>query len=340
MTVKIGNISAAIIQRVGNKTAGDGIAFSSELSPMDNVEEYILKLIDKSFKYDDLRQFTAIDSLEFNPVHRFVSKIFEDNSCIVEQANNLARHLYEQSTHPNIKIGEFSVIIFHNNQFNENAVDAIGLFKSENRETILKILVESNSLHMTPEQGISLRKLDKGCIIFNQDKDNGYKIAVVDNTNSGNDTQYWVDDFLNIRQCQDEYHNTQNAINLAKNFIKELPEEFNAVEKADLVNKTAKFFKEKESFDMEEFTNEVIEQPEVIDSFNRYKDNYAKERDLQFVSSFAISDSAVKKGTRALKSVIKLDKNFQIYINGDKGKIENGEDEKGKYYKVYYEQEQ
>lgn len=342
MKIKIGNIAAAVIQRVGNKTAGDGIAFSSELSSMSNVEEHIHKLIDKSFKYDDLRCFTAIDSLEFNPVYRFASRIFDDNSCVIEQANNLARHLYEQSVHPNIKIGEFSVILFHNNQFDEDTVEAIGLFKSENKETVLKVLIEANALRMTPEQGISLRKLDKGCIIFNKNKESGYKVAVVDNTNSGNDTQYWIDDFLNIRQCQDNYHDTQNMINLAKNFIKELPSELDMsrVDKINLVNKTAKFFKEKDSFEMEEFANEVIEKPKVIESFNRYKDNYAQEQDVEFAESFTISNSAVKKGTRSLKSVIKLDKNFHIYIHGDRQLIEQGEDNKGKFYKVYYKEEQ
>lgn len=40
------------------------------------------------------------------------------------------------------------------------------------------------------------------------------------------------------------------------------------------------------------------------------------------------------------KGVLKLAKNFHIYIHGDRNKIEQGVDEKGrKYYKIYYEQE-
>lgn len=91
---------------------------------------------------------------------------------------------------------------------------------------------------------------------------------------------------------------------------------------------------------MEEFANEVITQPEVIDRFNQYKDSYAKERDIEFSDSFSISDTAVKKQARAFKSVIKLDKNFHIYIHGDRQLIEQGEDNKGKFYKVYYKEEQ
>lgn len=338
MKVTIGNILAAVVQRVGNKTNGDGIAFSSDLSPMNDAERHIQALVNSSFKYDELRHFVNIDSLEFNPVYRFVSKIFNNSECLIEQANNLARHLYENSTHPNIKVGEFSVIYFQNTNVDGEYIDAIGLFKSERRETILKVTVDTLTIQFTPEEGVSLRKLDKGCIIFNVDRENGYKVAVVDNTNSGSDTQYWVDDFLNVQQCQDEYHCTQNVMNLTKNFIKEL--EVSRADQVDLANRTAKFFKEKDSFDIEEFVNEVIEQPEVIESFNRYKENYAKERDIEIADTFTISDSAAKKGARSLKSVIKLDKNFHIYIHGDRNKIESGEDEKGKYYKVYYEQEQ
>ena len=69
------------------------------------------------------------------------------------------------------------------------------------------------------------------------------------------------------------------------------------------------------------------------------KSVYAKEHDVEFIDTFAISESAVKKQTRGLKSVIKLDKNFHIYIHGNRELIEQGEDRKGKYYKVYYQEE-
>ena len=152
-----------------------------------------------------------------------------------------------------------------------------------------------------------------------------------------------VDDFLRVRQRKDEYYNTNNIMALAKNFVaKELPKEFDVskADQAELLNKTTQFFKENDSFNMYEFANEVIGQPEVIESFNRYKDVYQQDRDIEIAENFTISDSAVKKQARAFKSVIKLDKNFHIYIHGDRKLIEQGEDNKGKYYKVYYNQEQ
>ena len=35
-----------------------------------------------------------------------------------------------------------------------------------------------------------------------------------------------------------------------------------------------------------------------------------------------------------------LDRNFHIYVHGNRNLLEQGEDEKGKFYKVYYQEEQ
>ena len=44
---------------------------------------------------------------------------------------------------------------------------------------------------------------------------------------------------------------------------------------------------------------------------------------------------------RVYKSVLKLDRNFHIYIHGNTDLIEKGIDDDGrKYYKIYYQEEQ
>jgi hypothetical protein len=63
--------------------------------------------------------------------------------------------------------------------------------------------------------------------------------------------------------------------------------------------------------------------------------------DIRFETSFDISEQAVKKQSRMFKSVLKLDKNFHVYIHGDRNLIEQGVDENGrKFYKIYYEKEE
>lgn len=102
-----------------------------------------------------------------------------------------------------------------------------------------------------------------------------------------------------------------------------------------------KYFKEKDSFDIDEFANEVIANADGIESFKNYKKSYEEEFDTSIADSFDISDAAVKKQAKAFKSIIKLDKNFHIYIHGNKELIEKGYDDDRvmNFYKVYFKEE-
>ena len=340
----VNTIDRIILHYVGNKTNGDGIAVSEcsmELS--DTTKENIISLVNNSFESEECYELYYSPKLELNPVYTFVRSIFDNSNNFENQSQNFARHLYEQSTHPKIKGGEFYTVYFKDCIVDNETVDAIGLFKSENKDTFLKVLREGGNFNLESEQGINIKKLDKGCLIFNKDRENGYVVAVVDNTNKGVDAQYWIDDFLHVRQRKDEYANTENVMAMAKQFItKELPKEFEVpkADQIDLLNRSLQFFKEKDSFDMEEYADEVIEQPEVIESFKSYKKNYEEEHAMEIDDSFTISQHAFKKQQRSYKRIIRLDKKIQIIIDGNRDHIEQGEDEKGKYYKVYYNTEE
>ena len=67
---------------------------------------------------------------------------------------------------------------------------------------------------------------------------------------------------------------------------------------------------------------------------------YRENKQIELNNQFDISAKAVKKQARAFKSVLKLDKNFHIYIHGDRNMIEQGIDNDGrKFYKIYYQEE-
>jgi hypothetical protein len=116
--------------------------------------------------------------------------------------------------------------------------------------------------------------------------------------------------------------------------------EMSKADKIDLLNRSMKYFKEKDTFNMDEFTGEVIGNPKAIESFKTFKSQYEQEFDSPIAETFEISDNAVKKQARVYKSVLKLDKNFHIYIHGDRELIEQGVENDGrKYYKIYFDQE-
>ena len=90
---------------------------------------------------------------------------------------------------------------------------------------------------------------------------------------------------------------------------------------------------------MQEFSKEVLQDENVIESFVNYKTDYEQDMQVSIAEEFPINATAVKKNSRYFKSVIKLDKNFHIYVHGDRQKIETGQDEKGKYYRLYFDEE-
>jgi hypothetical protein len=238
------------------------------------------------------------------------------------------------------------VAYFENVQIEGDLHDAIGIFKSETKETYLKVYPEQTGFNMSyEEEAINISKLDKGCLIFNTESSEGYKVAVIDQTNRSAEAVYWKDDFLKLKVRNDNFNQTNNILGVYKSFVTEkLDENFeiSKADKIDLLNKSMKYFKEKESFDLDEFSNEVIANEEGIASFKSYKKSYEEEFDAAIADSFDISSAAVKKQARVFKSVLKLDKNFHIYIHGDKELIEKGFDDAKSmnYYKVFFKEEE
>ena len=92
---------------------------------------------------------------------------------------------------------------------------------------------------------------------------------------------------------------------------------------------------------MDEFSDEVIGNEKGAESFKKFTREYENEFQTDLSGSFDISGAAVKKQARVFKSVLKLDKNFHIYIHGNKDLIEKGfDDEKSmNFYKVYFKEE-
>ena len=338
-------ISQLIIHSVGNKTNDDICKFSkSSIAPSDEIKSLLLHYFVTPFKSEEYYNLYHETDLSLNEIYSFVSEIFQTPTSFFNQSINIVKHLYERSIHPKIKNGECYIVHFRNCRINNENVDAIGLFKSENKDTFLKVFSSCSNFEIESEKGININKLDKGCVIFNIEKDAGYLVTIVDNINKGVEAKYWTDDFLRVKPRQDEYHDTQKVISLLKNYInKELPNEFEVskIDQALFLNKGINALKNNASFNIKEFTEEVFSDPNVIQSFEKYKDSYIQERDIILKESFVISEQALKKRAKGKMSTIKLDKNFDIKIHGGEEFIEQGFDQEKKmnFYKLYYKEE-
>lgn len=339
-------LQQAIIHKVGNPTRGEDLKLSAHCLALDDdiVRGLLTKYFLGSFNEHEQYHFTHLSDVSLNEVYAYVTAIFESPETFEAQSTLLAQFLYSKSTHAKVKEGELYVVRFSEVPLGGEYVNAVGIFKSETRETFLKVFPQGQGYGVMAEDGININKLDKGCLVFRQNKAEGYVVCVADATNKQNDAQYWIQDFLQVTPYADSYHNTDKALGMCKLFIdNEMSEQFvvNKSDKIDMLNRSLDYFKTKEQFSMDEFAQEVMYHPEVIDTFRQYKQTYEQAKGISIDDEFNIHPSAVKKGERVYKSVLKLDKNFHIYIHGRKDLIERGYDEmkEKNYYKLFFDEE-
>ena len=337
-------IQDVVLHFVGNSFNEELLTLgNTKLEYSDEVEEDLLTYFLSSFKENEYYRFHHESHINLNEVFAYAEAIFTNPEDIVAHSKSMAKHLYEQGNHPKIKGGEFYVALVKDVLLDGEPVDAIGLFKSEVKDTFLGIQNNDGNFTVNSQEGIHIKKLDKGAIIFNTEKEKGYTVSVIDNTNKGGDAKFWFDHFLHVKQREDAYYQTETVMKIAKDFItKELPKEFAAdkADQAEMLNKSADYFKEQEQFDLSEFANVVLQQPDIVDNFQDFSTSYQRERAVSIPENFNLNETAVNKKKGVFKSVIKLDKNFSVYVHGDRNKIERGEDENGrKFYTLWFDEE-
>jgi hypothetical protein len=340
-------LQEVIVHKVGNPSRGEELKLSQNALTLNDelVKSMLTRYFLASFNENEHYRFTHLSDLELNEVFNYATKIFEDPKSFLPNSTLLASFLHSKSTHARVKEGEMYVALFNNVPLGTEYKQAIGIFKSETKETFLKVFPHGQSFEVISEEGININKLDKGCLIFKNNKEEGYTVCVVDTTNKQNDTRYWITDFLQVEPYSDSYHNTDKYLGLCKQFItNEYADKFEVTksDQIDLLNKSMDYFKTKDQFKLQEFAEEVMHHPEVVDTFMNYKKNYETNKNFEIEDEFDIHLSAVKKQAKVFKAVLKLDRNFHIYIHGRKDLIEKGYDElTGKhYYKLYFDEEQ
>lgn len=310
------------------------------------IDDRTLKVVDeylnRAFKEPEYYQFWHPTDREMNPVFSIARELFQNKGRFLEQSQQLAQLLYHASQHPQVKSGEFMVLYLEQVKWGEEKLPAIALFKCEEKEAFLFTEEQDQVIDLYSYRGISPRKVDKAALILHADEGDGFQVKCVDNRNKGEETVFWFDQFLQVKRRSTEYAQTAELISMTKQFIDQdlgTDEPLERDEALGFLQKSKSYFAEQETFDTASYGQEVFEDPAVADRFQSYVAERDKE-DLDLQEGFAISPEAVKKKQSVFKSVLKLDKNFHIYIHGNRELIEKGTDSDGrKYYKVYYEEE-
>lgn len=347
MNFKRTEIVSLIVHKVGNKSREEGVTLSRDIYNIedDTLEALLLTYFLKQFKYDDFYKFVHPSNLKYNEIYSYVSDIFLDNEKLPEKSVDIADHLYNQSMHPKINGGELVIAILENCFIEGEYVDAIGIFKSENKETYIKFNEGQKGLLMNYEKGINVRKLDKGAIIFNHSKEQGYRVLSIDNNSQ--DAQYWFKNFLNIEIVKNNRYKTNTALDLCEGFVKEVVSD--VLDKKDqmvMLNKSYDYIEDSDNFNIDEFAEEIIGEEEYIKQFRDYTKDYEDKMGVKVEKSFPVAKSAVVQAKKRLKNFIKLDTNIQIKINLDNPEVVEEYVERAydyekdmHYYKIYFNEE-
>lgn len=344
------HMDEVVIHRVGNKSRQEDVVVSNDRIRIHNEEAQQLLfqyLLSPFAKVKTINHFVHPTNLKFNEVYSFVRDIFVDKSAFLSQSQNIARHLYEKSIHPRIKGGEFYMAYLTNVSYGEVVVDAIGMFRTENKETYLKVMEQSESFEIEYDQGINVNALDKGCLVLNLDAEDGYKVLVVDAHGKGaNEARYWKDEFLQVEVAKTPEALVKTYAKVLDEFVTtQFGEDEDRIKPALFRTRAIQYFEEKDTFDRSEFENEVISEPEKIVSFRNFQMNHADLGEQGPPETFEIPRSSVKVVKSKMKSVIKLDTDVDIYLRNESVEnlqfIEQGDDEQKnmKYYKIYYNSE-
>lgn len=345
MNSENGILSQVIIHYVGSKNNLDPIIFSAKPLSLGEEDNQVLQesLLNRFKANHEYYSFHHTSSLEFNEVYQYCRKLFDDPSGLPDISASIAKHLYEQSTHPRVKGGELYVAFFEGLPVEGRVHKAIGLFKTENKSIFLDVERGSGQLQLNMKEGTELNKIDKGCLIINAREEEGYDVLIFDNQNRGEEAQYWKEKFLSLTPQQNEFHHTAHLMTLTRHFITDQLEtelKVPKTEQVELLHRSLDYFKTNDSFNIDEFQDQVFQNEEMIDSFRRFGSRYIENTDYDIAASFDISPDAVKKQSRVYKSVVKLYRNFHIYIHGRTDLIEKGVDLDGrKFYKIYYQEE-
>ena len=344
MKPRIDKVTHMIVHHIGNKSNGEGVGFSHEELDYKGIEKDLLKLVDRSFNLSDLYHFYYEGMVELNPVFSFSRAIFNNPEDIVTQSNHIAKILYECSTHPKVKPGELSIIYLTGYELEGEIVDAIVIIKSETRQSVLQIDRTSEGFVVSMNDAINLSKVEKGCIIFNTNESDGFKIAIVDNSSSSGDAKYWKDSFLHVASYNGAHYQTSSLISLATGFISDSvagDRNISYVEKAMIANRSKQVLTEMEgdTITFGEYSHSVFKDTRLEERFNQYVEENGS---LSVSKSDAISieRKAINK-RRSRISTIHLDNNFDILIRGGGDFILRGYDEDAgmNYYKLYFEKE-
>lgn len=342
---KKANVLSISLAKVGNAQRGEPLKTSRDLCQFEAEDnEMLTHAFLKPFRNLERYSFDHHSDINLNEMYGYADSIFSQQERFLAFSRKIARHLYDKSRHPNIKSGDLCIALIGNVYINKLPCTAVSIVKSESLVPFLEISDKEGDLQLTTHNGIYPDKIDKGALLVDFQKDDGFLVYTFDK--GGSDTNFWVKEFLGAKPQKDDEYKTKQYAEMCASFAKEgLPEDLGEEDRFRIANQATQYFSEKEQFEPESFQQEVLKDPDRIEAFRSYKENYKDDEGQPLEEEFQISSPAAKKAMGKLKSAVKLDSGVLLRFTPDfvdhPDSIERGFDEaRGqKFIKLYYEEE-
>lgn len=339
-------LSSMSLAKVGNPMRNEPFQTSKSLCRFDDEEaELLTHCFLKSFRSLELHQLFHHTAVESNELFQYATAIFQDNDQLLEQGEMIARHLHAKSNHPNIKSGDLCVALINNVVVGGETVQALSIVKSESKVPFLQISERNGDLVLTTEQGIYPEKIDKGCLIVNAGRADGYYVYLFDK--SGGNTHFWVRDFVGAKPVTDDDYLTRRYSELCVAFAeKGLPEDARQEERMEVASRAINYLNETEEFDLDDFQAKALADADRIERFNIFKEDYEQEKSGPLREKFTVSKKEAEKAGNRLKSRMKLDVGVTMqfssgFIHEAERFLERGydEDKMMEFVKIYFHRE-
>ncbi|WP_314060119.1 nucleoid-associated protein [Empedobacter brevis] len=333
-------IEHLVLQKVGHKVREEANIFASKTTEFDeSKEEQLIPFLFGPFKKNlELKQFSHYtESLEFNKIYNLCKSAFEEEIDFVDFSNEVLKTLYDQSLHPQIKSGEVFTVQLNNAQFDGIPCKAIGIYKLENKSKFLRF-DERETIDYNVLKGYKLDKLDKGVLILDVYRNEGFRVYTIDDNNV--ESEFWTKNFLEVKPVTNPALQTKKFLETINDFSNDVVlDKTNRKEQAEFVSNT-----------IDQLANHEFVNIEIIDeTLGEYKDDfnqYLNQVEIKLDKEFEVDPGVLITQAKKIKSEIKLDTGAKInldLLNSEcaADNLERGYDDEKKmfYYKVYFNSE-
>lgn len=351
LKLNLGNtrVGGLVLAKVGNPSRDEPLQTSKQLFHVEDEDQTMLSgIFLRPFRSLPGQRFHHHSSLEKHEMNACAAGIFADGDSLLKNGIEIAQRLYSKSNHPNIKSGDLCISLIENVVLDDQQIRAICILKSESVTPFLSISTHDGDLQLSTEQGINPEKIDKGCLIVEHFSKKGYYVLTFDR--AGNDSRFWVRDFLGVMPISDASLLSKKVAEMAvASVAKSAPVTTDDRDDSPPweVNEAAKealsYFDDKKTFNLQDFEESALRTPEAKAKFAEQRQRLEEEEGVSLEDNFDIAPREVSKAKKLMKSIMKLDSGVEIrlkphVVDDPAPVLEKGYDEeKGmNYVKVYY----